>query len=508
MAGFLLAGTITLVVGVLGWGGVGKMKALLDTSAHTQEIAKTFLQREIDHLNWVRKVGLFQRDERVTRLEVEKDPHKCGLGSWYYGEGRAQAEAAMPDLRPLLAKLEAPHKRLHESAVELEKLLAAGKESRQQALDYYNNNTCAVLVEIQQIFGDLRPVVTQHAADGEKEALSKGRTIKLTALFTSVGGLGLAVCLGLLLSHRISKPIRKAAGQISTGVAETSAAAGQVSTASQSLAEGASEQAASIEETSASLEELSSMTRRNAQNAGQANTLVKQARDTAERGAGDVQAMGVAMQAIKDSSDDIAKIIRTIDEIAFQTNLLALNAAVEAARAGEAGMGFAVVADEVRALSHRSAQAAKETTAKIEGAISRTAQGVAISDKVARALTDIVTQVRQVDELVAEVASASKEQTQGITQISNAANQMDKVTQNNAANAEESAAAAEELNAQAETMKASVHALLELVDGTTATASASTSAFASRNRNGFATKPIAGGRRVPLERRRPLVSTM
>jgi methyl-accepting chemotaxis protein len=175
--------------------------------------------------------------------------------------------------------------------------------------------------------------------------------------------------------------------------------------------------------------------------------------------------MAAAMDAIKVSSDDIAKIIRTIDEIAFQTNILALNAAVEAARAGEAGMGFAVVADEVRNLAQRCAQAAKETAGKIEGAITRTGEGVEITGQVAAALNEIVTKVRQVDELVTEVASASREQTEGITQINTAVGQMDTVTQGNAATAEESAAAAEELNAQAETMKQSVAELLQLVGG-------------------------------------------
>jgi methyl-accepting chemotaxis protein len=205
------------------------------------------------------------------------------------------------------------------------------------------------------------------------------------------------------------------------------------------------------------------MTKRNAENALKANDLAKQARIAADKGVGDMQTMSTAMEAIKVSSDDIAKIIKTIDEIAFQTNILALNAAVEAARAGEAGMGFAVVADEVRNLAQRSAQAAKETAAKIEGAISKTGQGVDISSKVAQALNEIVTKARQVDELAAEVASASREQTQGITQINTAVGQMDKVTQSNAANAEESAAAAEELNAQALTMKDSIHDLLQLV---------------------------------------------
>jgi methyl-accepting chemotaxis protein len=171
------------------------------------------------------------------------------------------------------------------------------------------------------------------------------------------------------------------------------------------------------------------------------------------------------MDAIKVSSDDIAKIIKTIDEIAFQTNILALNAAVEAARAGEAGMGFAVVADEVRNLAQRCAQAAKETSGKIEGAIVKTGQGVDITGKVASALNEIVSKVRQVDELVTEVAGASREQTDGIAQINVAVGQMDKVTQSNAATAEESAAAAEELNSQAEVMKQSVAELLRLVGG-------------------------------------------
>jgi ABC-type transporter Mla subunit MlaD len=179
-----------------------------------------------------------------------------------------------------------------------------------------------------------------------------------------------------------------------------------------------------------------------------------------------MQAMSAAMDAIKTSSSDIAKIIKTIDEIAFQTNILALNAAVEAARAGEAGMGFAVVADEVRNLAQRSAQAAKETAAKIEGAIARTEQGVQISAKVAQALEEIVTKVRQVNQLVTEVSAASKEQTQGIDQVNTAVSQMDRVTQSNAASAEEAASASEELNAQALSLKDAVSQLLALA-GTT-----------------------------------------
>jgi methyl-accepting chemotaxis protein len=231
------------------------------------------------------------------------------------------------------------------------------------------------------------------------------------------------------------------------------------------LAQGSGEQAASLEETSASLEEMASMTKRNAENAAKANELAREARAAADKGAEDMQAMNQAMEAIKISSDDIAKIIKTIDEIAFQTNILALNAAVEAARAGEAGMGFAVVADEVRSLAQRSANAAKETATKIDGAILKTTQGVQFSRKVGAALNDIVTKIRQVDDLVSEVAGASREQTQGITQLNSAIGQMDKVTQSNAASAEESAGAALELNSQSDLMKKSVAKLTQLVGG-------------------------------------------
>ena len=226
------------------------------------------------------------------------------------------------------------------------------------------------------------------------------------------------------------------------------------------------------------------MTNRNAENANKASELAKQARNAADTGAGDMQAMCTAMTEIKTSSDDIAKIIKTIDEIAFQTNILALNAAVEAARAGEAGMGFAVVAEEVRALAQRSAQAARETADKIEGAITKTAQGVEISEKVAHSLTEIVEKVRQVDQLVAEVSTASREQSQGVAQITTAVAQMDKVVQSNAASAEESASAAEELNAQSFALQEAVGELLRLVGSANANHASNASAATHSARSG------------------------
>jgi methyl-accepting chemotaxis protein len=294
-------------------------------------------------------------------------------------------------------------------------------------------------------------------------------SIKASALGFGGAGIGFAsivVALVAINSRRIRSQLAHLVAQLARSSDQVNESGGCVSSASQTLADGSSEQAASLEETSASLEEMSAMTRRNAESAQQASDLAKQTRQAADQGSSDMQIMAAAMGAIKSSSDDVAKIIKTIDEIAFQTNILALNAAVEAARAGTAGAGFAVVADEVRSLAQRSAQAATDTATKIEGAITKANQGVEINAKVEEALNNIVTKARQVDELIAEIATASKEQSQGIVQVNVAIGQMDKVTQRNATNAEESASAAHELDAEARLLKKAVGELFTLVGDT------------------------------------------
>jgi len=280
--------------------------------------------------------------------------------------------------------------------------------------------------------------------------------------------LGGVLAFGWIVKRKVMRELHRVIRALAELSAQLAMAVGQVSSSSQSLAEGASEQAASAEESSASLEQMSSVTKLNAENADKAASLAKQARAAAERSNNDMVAMIKAMGDIKAASADIAKIIKTIDEIAFQTNILALNAAVEAARAGEAGMGFAVVADEVRNLAGRSAQAAKDTAAKIEGAIAKTEQGVRINATVNEVLNEMVTHVRQVDELVAGVATASKEQSRGIDQVNIAIGEMGKVTQSNAASSEESAAAAEQLNDQANSLKTISATLQEMVGGSVA----------------------------------------
>jgi len=286
---------------------------------------------------------------------------------------------------------------------------------------------------------------------------------------TMVGGLITGVVLGFILSILITRsitgPIQRIISGLSEGATQVAAASSQVSMASQSLAEGTTEQAAGLEETSSSLQEMSGVTQQNSDNATEANSLAKSAQDTAQQGNLAMQRMDTAINEIRQSADETAKIIKVIDEIAFQTNLLALNAAVEAARAGEAGKGFAVVAEEVRNLAMRSAEAAKNTASMIEQSVKNAQNGVQIAQEVGQKLTDIVDATNKVNNLVAEIAHSSKEQSEGITQINTAVSQIDQVTQQNAANAEESASASEELNAQAEQMNSIVNELVLMVSG-------------------------------------------
>ena len=236
--------------------------------------------------------------------------------------------------------------------------------------------------------------------------------------------------------------------QIKDTVNEIASATSQIAGSSQSVAQGSSEQAASVEETSASLEEISGMTKQNADNTQQAKVLADQAHNAAGNGTSAMSEMSDAMTKIRESAEGTAAIISDINEIAFQTNLLALNAAVEAARAGDAGRGFAVVAEEVRNLAQRSKEAAKKTEALIKTSVKLSENGERISHNVNLNLMEIVSVVEKVTSIIDEIAAASNEQAKGIDTVNDAVAQMDKVTQQNAANAEQSSSAAEELAGQ------------------------------------------------------------
>ncbi len=366
--------------------------------------------------------------------------------------------------------------KVEEDISKIKKLKVATAELKGAADDYSENfkqwmsNDNHIGDQIEEIKNVARGglEVSSNLAEAAKEdfeisASSGKKTILIFALAGILTGLGLT----FLLTQSITGPIQRAIEGLRSSSDEVASASHQLSSASQQLAEGSSEQAASLEETSSSMEEMLSMTKTNADNANQANDIVKESTNDMNQAQGVMVELTASMEEILKAGEETQKIVKTIDEIAFQTNLLALNAAVEAARAGEAGAGFAVVADEVRNLAMRAAVAAKNTADLIEGTVKKVGDGSELVGKTNDAFAQVITGAVKVGELVAEIATASNEQAGGIEQVNSVVAEMDKVTQKTAANAEESASASEEMNAQAEQMKSIVAEMIALVSGNT-----------------------------------------
>ena len=286
-----------------------------------------------------------------------------------------------------------------------------------------------------------------------------------TGIILLIGLLIVTASFYLIIDRTVDRPIKLITMELDSGGEQLSGAATEIASSSQSMAEGASEQASSLEEISASLSQMATMVSQNSDKTMETRGLAANTKQLAEDGAGAVEYMKTAVDAIKHSSEETAKIVKTIDEIAFQTNLLALNAAVEAARAGEAGKGFAVVAEEVRNLAQRSASAARTTSQMIEESQVKADEGVKASVNVEEIFKEIEEKINHVAVLIDDIAVASEQQSEGIQQINVGVTEMDSVTQSNAAHSEESASASEELAGQAHSLKEMVKNLQYIVQG-------------------------------------------
>ena len=448
--GFIFALILTCLVSYVGWDGMGKIFDRVEKADDTNGMIKMILQARRHEKNFI-----IRGDTKYVQ-EVKKE---------------------IANLKDLASNTRKRFKDpLNQS--QMDEVLAAADRYEQafNRVVELNARKTEQRVDLEKGFREIDEVLIQTGRTVEGKAnearLNQKKKMEAQMAWAStlmIAGALAAVILGLtaalLIIRSITKPIKKVIEGLLEDSERVSASSIQVSSASLSLAEGASEQAAGLEETSASMEEMSSMTKQNADHARQAKIMMGEVQGIVKKVNAHMDQMGEAITEITRTSEETGKIIKTIDEIAFQTNLLALNAAVEAARAGEAGAGFAVVADEVRNLALRAADAAKNTSNLIENTITAIKNGNELTVATRDAFRENTLVAGKISNLIDEIASASEEQSQGISQVSQAVAEMDRIVQQNAAAAEESAAASEELNVQAAQMKGMVTDLVALVEG-------------------------------------------
>jgi methyl-accepting chemotaxis protein len=463
-------------------------------TAFDASLESLLAQRWIEHLVWIKNLSnSLLSGEKFTGGLAHTD---CAFGKWFYGY-----ETDNPALRNLLDTWEAPHMALHKSAIKINSALEGGdlnlarniyqtetltalqtletsfnhtKEwvssniaNQQRSKAIFDSATTSAMTQVQKGLGDIQQYLTEEAENATAEINQGFYTTNQMISVVSLLALLFGVAAAMFIIRAIIKPLNTATDHLDKSTEQIALTSSLIAASSEELAEGAAQQAAAIEETSASLEEISAMTKKNAENAGQAKLMVSEAEEVILKVDEHMNHMAEAINEISKSSQETGNIIKTIDDIAFQTNLLALNAAVEAARAGEAGAGFAVVADEVRKLAMRAAEAAKITNELIDKTINSVKEGHKLTVLTHKAFKENVAISAKVGNLVDEIAVASKEQDLGISQINTAVSEMEKIIQANLSNSEQVAVASQQLQAEDKRLQDAVKQVSILINGAT-----------------------------------------
>lgn len=404
----------------------------------------------------------------ITNAQAEKAVNgvKEAIAQYEEADAKYRNSPFAPGEQEIYSQVDVAWKSFKETGAEVLKLHAEGTPATQARMNEIFFNDCPAKAKVfTAAMLQLVKITRDNGEKWTKDARETTQNTNNVILIVILLGVLTGLSVGIIFARSLSKSISAVSSELADGASQVTDAADQISSSAQTLSQSTTEQASSLEETVATMEELTSMVRLNTENAKQAAKLASSTREVAIKGEAEIKTLIESIQSISADSKQIAEITSVIDDIAFQTNLLALNAAVEAARAGEQGKGFAVVAEAVRNLAQRSAESAKNIASLISGSVEKIATGSRQASQSGVVLGEIVTSVKKVADLNSEIATASQEQTNGITEIGKAMNQLDQVTQLNAAASEESAAAAEELTAQASSLKKNVAELNKVVTG-------------------------------------------